>query len=368
MDSRIARLDRIAPRRARARAALWVTELHGPDRNPELEARVRRWIAADPAHARAFELATEAWQRSGDLPASLPLSPARERNGGTPGAARWRFARLGRAWRHGSSTGGGGPVRARLAIAAMIAVCALAAGSIYALRDPTLSTGPREQRTVELADGTEVSLNANTRLTVEFGASERRVRLDDGEALFNVAKNQPRPFTVVVGDRKVVATGTSFLVRVRDAEDSEFDVTLVEGHVLIEPLAPPPPSGVRTPKPRVEALNPGQRLRFSRSTHGRARTTSPDTIDAPSIDRVTAWRRGQLIFDDTSLAEAAAEFDRYDTDRIVIESASAGRLRVGGVFRIGDVESFAQAMASAHHLRVLHRGSTLVLADPTASD
>ena len=64
MESRKALLNSIAPRRIRAQAAVWVTELHGPDRNPALEEKVRRWIAADPRHAAAFELATEAWQRT----------------------------------------------------------------------------------------------------------------------------------------------------------------------------------------------------------------------------------------------------------------------------------------------------------------
>jgi len=74
-DTRRGRLDAVAPRHIRAQAALWVTDLHGPGRSPQLDAQVRRWIDADPRHAAAFELATEAWQRSGDLPALLPASP-----------------------------------------------------------------------------------------------------------------------------------------------------------------------------------------------------------------------------------------------------------------------------------------------------
>jgi ferric-dicitrate binding protein FerR (iron transport regulator) len=74
VESRIARLNRIAPRRIRAQAARWVTELHGPDRDAKLETRVKGWIAADPRNAAAFELATEAWQKSGNLPAHLPDS------------------------------------------------------------------------------------------------------------------------------------------------------------------------------------------------------------------------------------------------------------------------------------------------------
>src|ERR1700760_1020761 len=71
MESRTARLNKIAPRRIRRQAALWVTELHAPGRDAALEAKVRRWLAADPRHAAAFELATEAWQRSGNIPAEL---------------------------------------------------------------------------------------------------------------------------------------------------------------------------------------------------------------------------------------------------------------------------------------------------------
>ena len=81
------------------------------------------------------------------------------------------------------------------------------------------------------------------------------------------------------------------------------------------------------------------------------------------MDKVTAWRRGQLIFDDTSLAEAAAEFNRYGTGKLTIEGASIGKLRVGGVFRIGDPSSFAQAMANTYHLRIINRGRQIVLAE-----
>ncbi len=89
-------------------------------------------------------------------------------------------------------------------------------------------------------------------------------------------------------------------------------------------------------------------------------------MDSPSIDKVTAWQRGQLIFDDTSLSEAAAEFNRYGAHKLLIDSPTAGRLRVGGVFRIGDPSSFASAMANGHRLRVIDRGNTIILTDKPA--
>jgi transmembrane sensor len=322
MEPRIARLNKIAPRRIRVQAALWVTELHGPDRNAELEERVRRWIAEDPRQAAAFELATEAWQRSGNLPAYLP-----------------KRAR---------------PKASRKALAGMAILCAAMISAAYFLRDPTLVTGPGEQRTVELSDGTQVSLNANSRIIVQYDDRVRKLILASGEVLFNVIKHQPRPFVVVIGNQKVIAMGTSFLVRREESSESAFAVTLVEGRVAIEPLSWPDvlPSASVT---GLTLLNPGERLRFSDG--------ATEKRDSPSIDRVTAWRRGQLIFDDTSLNEAAAEFNRYGSTKIVIHDPTLGKLRVGGVFGIGDPSSFVQAMANTYHLRIIHRGNTIVLTD-----
>src|ERR1700730_6206830 len=230
MEPRIARLNKIAPRRIRVQAALWVTELHGPDRNPELEERVRHWIAEDPRHAAAFELATEAWQRSGDLPAYLPK--------------RTRPKASGKA------------------LAGMAILCAAVISASYFLRDATLVTGPGEQRTVELNDGTQVLLNANSRVIVQYDDRVRKLTLARGEVLFNVIKHQPRPFVVVIGDQKIIAMGTSFVVRREESSRSAFAVILVEGRVAIEPISWPDvlPSA---PVTGLTLLNPGERLRFA---------------------------------------------------------------------------------------------------------
>jgi transmembrane sensor len=328
MDSRIAQLNKIAPRRIRAQAALWVTELHGPDRDAALEARVRRWIAEDPRHAAAFELATEAWQRSGNLPASLPKRVANPL-----------------------------PSRARSSVPAITGMAALFLAlvfAVYILRDNELATGPAEQKTVQLSDGTQVSLNANSRVVIQYDDRVRKVTLAQGEALFNVVKHQSRPFVVVVGEQKIIALGTSFVVRLEESIGTAFAVTLVEGRVAVEPVSGPDllPGISAT---GLKLLNPGERLRFAADT--------TETVDSPSIEKVTAWQRGQLIFEDTSLTEAAAEFNRYGSSKIMINGPAVGRLRVGGVFRIGDAASFAHAMANAYQLRIIERGNSIVITD-----
>src|SRR5690606_28626324 len=98
---------------------------------------------------------------------------------------------------------------------------------------PVVRTGVGEQRTVTLEDGSRVSLNTATRLSLHFDRGVRRVRLQSGEALFEVARDPGRPFVVESGDRQVRALGTAFIVR-RDA--GRIAVTLMEGSVEVAPV------------------------------------------------------------------------------------------------------------------------------------
>ena len=120
MEPLIARLNRIETRRIRKQAVWWVTELHGPGRDPVLEEQVRQWIARDPRHAAAFELATNTWSghpqgKRPRPPLASMVTPTRRR----PSAP---------------------------AIAGMAVLCASIITAVILLRDPTLVTGPGEQR------------------------------------------------------------------------------------------------------------------------------------------------------------------------------------------------------------------------------
>jgi transmembrane sensor len=328
--------DLTEQRAIRAQAAVWVTDLHGPERSPVLEAGLRRWLAEDPRHAPAFELATEAWQSSGNLNVRLPDEP------------RPRVP-LSAAFSKPS------PRTHVYTFAGATALAVLLAATFYFLKDPVLSTGYAEQRTVELADGTEVTLNANSRLDIDYTDRVRQVTLTQGEASFNVTKHQSRPFVVIIGSRKVIALGTSFEVRREDSSDPAFTVTLIEGRVAVEPLSAPNLLPIETGD-AITLLEPGQRLRFA--------ANKPDALDAPAIEKVTAWQHGQLIFEDTSLRDAAVEFNRYGKRRLRIDANVPSTIRVGGVFRIGDPDSFARAMANAYQLHIIESPKEIKLTAP----
>lgn len=324
-----------------AQAAAWIARLHGEDRTATVEAGFKRWLAASPEHRAAFEMANEIWVGTEHVP-----KPA------TPAFVRWPKAGFVITWPR--------------ALAAAATIALLAVGIALYSPDSGLATGIGEQRNLSLEDGTRISLNTASRVRVRYDRAARRVELDQGEAFFEVAKHSDWPFIVTAGGKQVVARGTAFLVR-RD-EDS-LAVTLVEGKVTVAPAgesvaSTPSATGSdahsNVPERQVSGgatqditLAPGQRLTFA--DHERPR------LDRPELDRVTAWQHGQVILDHTPLADAVAEMNRYSGVALKIEEPETGRAEVTGIFRVGDSENFAQAVAETYHLQVTDRGGQIVL-------
>ncbi len=297
-----------------AEAAAWLARLNGPFRSARSEAGLRRWLERDPAHEAAFERATEIWEM-------------------IPGAAPEREAEAEEVQV---------PRRRLLAVAAGVAAMVAAGGSYFVLsRPPAYETAVGGQELVRLDDGSRVSLNTDSRIAVLYSEGERRVRLDRGEAMFEVAHAPDRPFLVEAGDERIRALGTTFVVR-RDAA-GKTSVTLVEGRVEVARQA-----GAA----RIAVLSPGQRVTVSASAGA--------ALDRPTIDLVTAWRRGEVVFEDASLIEVAEELNRYSPHRLVVDPGVAA-LRVSGVFSTSDPSEAARAIAALHRLKVEQAGNELRL-------
>ncbi|MDY6949117.1 MAG: FecR family protein [Pseudomonadota bacterium] len=308
-------------RSVRAEAAVWATRLHGSGRTRALEAGLRKWLAADPAHARAFELATEAWEMGGGLPARTD-----------PRSAGDSLERPSRRW---------GAARSwALAASACLAVVAVV---FYVKNPPAIVTSVGEQRMLTLADGTRIFVNSDSRLVVRVDARQRHVRLESGEAMFDVAKDPKRPFSVVSAGQEVVALGTSFMVR-RDVH--RLSVTLMEGAVTVAP--------VDTFSPERTVLTPGQRLTVEGS--------SPPMLDTPPLDQVMAWRRGEVVLDNAKLQDAIDEMNRYSTVKLRIADPEVADIRISGVFRSGDSVPFARGVSATYGLAVTYSPDEILIA------
>jgi len=319
--TKTARQDPMPSEEVRAEAAAWIAQLHDERRSPDLEARVHAWLGESEEHRRAFNRMTEAWERSG----SIRLRPR-----GDVAAEAGRRRRF---------------TPRRAALAALLVL--ISAVLVYYRRDNAVVTGIGQQQVRLLRDGTRVVLNTDTRIEVNYDEHARRVRLIRGEAWFDVAKRPTWPFLVSVDGEEIRALGTSFIVRHDDAQ--YVSVTLVEGRISVAPIAHNDEAQPRFP----QILNPGQRLIIAQN-HAQA-------VDRPELTRITAWERGRVEFEDTPLAEAADEMNRYSTTHITVADADIGRLRVGGVFRAGDSDEFVRIVSAAFTLQAERHGNEVLL-------
>jgi len=280
-------------------ASRWVARMDADCWDETAEEALSEWLAADPRHDGALLRAQAAWASLGLSTAPAELGPRK-----AAGLARRNFLVGGAAVAAG-----------------------LAGGVAFLLSGTTYQTGIGEIRRVPLTDGSTVTVNTASSVSVEFDDSLRRVRVDKGEAWFQVAKDTARPFLVEAGRVRVKAVGTAFSVRRRDGR---ADILVTEGVVEVWT------DGASQPPVRVSA---GARA-FIRED-----ATVERTVNATaSIDRALAWRSGKIDLDGETLEEAVAEFNRYNQRKLRIADPKLASEAFDGVFRVDDPEGFARVV------------------------
>lgn len=215
------------------------------------------------------------------------------------------------------------------------AAAAVAVGVGLQLRPTIYATRRGEVRVVPLQDGSVITLNTASKVAVSFSERRRDIKLVEGEALFDVAKDAQRPFVVAAGDTRVRAVGTSFTVRRLGA--APVQVLVREGVVEVERRAQPRPVRAAA-NTRVIAAP-------------KALSVEAAAVEAAEVGRALAWREGRIAFEGETLAQAADQFSRYSDTRIVIADPATAREEITGLFQANDPVGFAQAVASSLDLR-----------------
>lgn len=185
-------------------------------------------------------------------------------------------------------------------------------------------TVPFGQRVnLNLPDGSKVWLNAGTtiRYPVSFNERERLVFLD-GEAFFDIAKNDGIPFRVTAGNHEVEVLGTQFNIKV-DIGDRVFETALFEGSVkVIESTQPSRPVHL-TPNTLLSLV--GGELLVSP-------ITDPDKYD---------WKKGLLSFHKEEFGNVMAAFERAYGCQIIVRNNNVNKYLYTGKFIQSDGIDYA---------------------------
>jgi len=241
----------------------------------------------------------------------------------------------------------------RRAAAGALAASVIAGVGLWTMvgRGAVYSTGVGERRVIILDDGSVVSLDARSRLSVRYSARERRLELHRGQARFDVAHDPSRPFSVTARQHTVVATGTAFNI---DLLAPEMRVTLIEGRVLVLPE--------KATLPRARAPASGQQVELRAGQALVARKDQKVEIVAKAdLNQATSWQQGQLVFNDEPLGQAVERVSRYTEQKITVGDADAAAIPVSGTFNAGDAKAFLEAVSEFLPVRVVTGADGVIL-------
>lgn len=301
----------------REAAAEWVVRLASREVSEAEALAFDAWLSDSDGNRAAYDAALGVWMAYGvDAPAVLEgLSTDRRER------PRWGLRPRSAA------------IAAMGAAAAAAAVAAILPALAPASPAQTYATQAGEHRSVTLADGTRIDLNAATRLTVAYRRRERDVTLAEGEAAFDVTHDLRRPFVIAAGDRAVRVVGTEFDVRRRAGQ---LSVSVARGAVEVLPRGDATGEAFR--------LHPGQRLDHAEGG-GEARIA----LIAP--DEALSWRSGRLVYRGEPLAQVVADLNAQFRNPIRIADPALAAEPISGVLVLDDESAVVRRLAllvSAH--------------------
>ena len=327
-------------------------------------AAFRHWLMSSPQHVEEY-LKTAAMSRnlqeaiSGySVPAEALVGQASGAGGpaGDSGSVVWlsdRRVAMDPPAERGSRARQAWLARPAAAVAAMGALVLLAAsilaGVAYYERDgerfglpKEFVTAHGEQRSWLLPDGTSLNLNSDSDVIVHYNRRERLVEMRRGQALFRVAHEAARRFRVSAGETGVIAVGTQFDVW---RKPNSTLVTVVEGNVAVFTGEAPPSTATATLPSQAVAVGAGQQLQVD--DHSK-----PASPLGANVQLTVAWVQHQIAFDQRPLGDVAAEFNRYGSLPIVVESERLRAVEISGIFSEYDTDSFVAFISRLDHVAV----------------
>jgi transmembrane sensor len=230
-----------------------------------------------------------------------------------------------------------------IALAACVVILVATAGwfAVNYSNDRVLETAVGEQRRIPLADGSRLDLAPGSLVSTHFTLTRREVRLERGQAFFEVAHSAVRPFMVHAGNLTVTAVGTAFDVQISTSNSA---VTVGEGSVTVAPGT----QGTGAVRARA-----GQRVTFSQSARGLSVVNVNPKVAG-------AWRSGTLLFMGEPLEDVINAINRYTSPHIVVTPAFQ-QARFTGTVSPLNIREWLNALELIYDVKVVDQGSNRVL-------
>lgn len=330
-------------------ASAWIAQIESGNFRKRDARAFREWIERSPRHALEITRHARIWDELNILTElQEPLDAEIKK-------ANMLARDAGFVWRRLTQVAAAG---------VFLVVCITAVVLFMARRDeiqnPSFlaSTAIGEMKAVNLPDGSVVTINTDSQLEIDYSWRERRIRILNGEALFDVAHDSKRPFVVYAGMQSVKAIGTSFSVRLSEAD---VRVMVSKGRVEVAQYKNVGQQGGERPSAEVTA-NPVAVLIKGQAAVLAGGPVGPiESLGTDEVNRRLSWRRGELVFAGETLGTVVEEITRYSQTEFVFDDPALKQLPVGGVFKIGDTDALYEVLKESFGVEVQPQGGGSVL-------
>lgn len=312
-------------------ASDWFARLTSGDATRDDQAAFVQWIDQSPEHKTAYENVSAAWISVDHLDRADLDQFAREASAEPESLWGKLTGVLSKPLIAAGGLASAASVAGILLFNGLLTTQTAQVAQVY-----QTEVGGREE--VILDDGSKVTLNTATKLTVAYSEGERTVSVDHGEAFFEVAPDENRPFRITAGDGVIEVLGTRFNVRLYN---DEVRVAVVEGRVSFfaaEPVASAPLSQT--------ILTTGESGRLLQDV-------GLDLSYSADIEQITAWREGRFIFRATPLPDVVSEINRYSALPISLgDGAGLSELEITASLLMDDIPDVLTALEKAAPITV----------------
>ncbi len=312
-------------------ASLWIAKLDN-GLSPQEQEACQQWMAADPANESTLLEMANLWDGMDSLSRLVDLFPEpAPRETPPPRGIR-------QAW-----------LQPALSLSALVVIVTglwfsdfltIPGFSGADLSFEVYQTAVGEYSSVSLPDGSQLVINTNSRLTVDFTDEYRLINLESGEVNIRVAHDSERPFSVYAGGNIVQAIGTAFNLEINS--EQQIELVVLEGKVRVaihqvqtdgEQMIPP----VTLPESAL-TVSAGKELLLG-SSEDDIQEIKPEEIEVR-----LSWREGSLVFQGESLEKAIMEISRYTSVEFVFLDDDLKKVRIAGLFRAGDVDGLLETL------------------------
>jgi len=321
-------------------AAQWLVQLEcDPSVSEDDLIRLKAWLFENPENEVHFSQVENIWQDLKELDGDTQINSYLEEDVDFSADKKFSLPKISSAFK---------------ALAACFILCAVSLLSYNLFLNQNsvqhLQTLTGEQAHYKLDDGSEVILNTGTEIRVEYSDAQRKITLERGEALFDVAPDKNRPFIVYAGIGEVKALGTKFTVR---KKEDLVTVALLEGEVKVQTI-------LQNATARHKKIQYSQILQAGKSSRYSVEAPQPLGVNIKP-DEALEWTYGRISFSDKHLFRVIEEVNRYTTTKLVLNDKSLMHLRINAYFNIDDMGALLFALKETFNIHSKQVGNQIYL-------